>query len=235
MEIAGSRILVTGGSGRLGSEIARDLARCGADIAVGSHTDGARAAAVAAGIVASGRRAVVVVADLADAAAARGAVDAAADALGGLDAIVHAASGGFSRRGLAGIDEALVAHALGAAVVGTIFLAQRGRERLTAGGAIIVIGDVAGIDGWAGFLPHSAAKGAQRPLVRGLAKALAPDIRVALVHPGTVLEGTEQDPRTPITARTGRPQDICDAVRYLLGADFVTGTELIVDGGRSLR
>ena len=57
------------------------------------------------------------------------------------------------------------------------------------------IGDIAGISGWPSFLPHSAAKGALRPLVRGLARSLAPRIRVSIVHPGTVLlpEGDDGD------------------------------------------
>lgn len=98
------------------------------------------------------------------------------------------------------------------------------------------IGDIAGIAGWPSFLPHSAAKGALRPLVRGLARSLAPRIRVSIVHPGTVLlpdgdDGDELSRAVPLQ-RLGEPADIAGAVRYLLTAPYVTGTELVVDGGR---
>ena len=106
-------------------------------------------------------------------------------------------------------------------------------------GSIVVIGDVAGVRGWPSYLPHSAAKGAQRALVSGLARAMAPRHRINVVHPGTVLPPDEMDPdalervvtRIPL-GRVGEPADIAAAVRYLLTADYVTGTELVVDGGR---
>jgi NAD(P)-dependent dehydrogenase (short-subunit alcohol dehydrogenase family) len=102
-----------------------------------------------------------------------------------------------------------------------------------------VIGDVAGVRGWPSYLPHSAAKGAQRALVSGLARSLAPRHRINIVHPGTVLPPDDVDgaalerivERIPLS-RLGTPADIAGAVRYLLTADYVTGAELIVDGGR---
>jgi hypothetical protein len=98
---------------------------------------------------------------------------------------------------------------------------------------------VAAMRGWPSYLPHSAAKGAQRALVSGLARALAPRHRINVVHPGTVLPPDEVDQdalerivtRIPL-GRIGSPTDITGAVRYLLNADYLTGTELVVDGGR---
>jgi pteridine reductase len=76
-------------------------------------------------------------------------------------------------------------------------------------------------------------------LVSGLARALAPRLRVNVIHPGTVLPPDEVDAsalerivtRIPL-GRIGSPDDIAGAVRYLLTAEYVTGTELVVDGGR---
>lgn len=236
MDLADSRIAVLGGGRRLGRSIAVDLAAHGCSVAVVARGE---AADVVAEIERCGSRGVALRADLSDATRARAVVAEAAEALGGLDGIVYAASGGFTATPLGAIDEALVEEALGAAVRGLLFATQAAEATLSDGGAIVVIGDVAGVRGWPSYLPHSAAKGAQRALVQGLARALAPRLRINLVHPGTVLPPDDLDEgavariaeRIPL-GRIGEPADICAAVRYLLGADYVTGTELVVDGGR---
>jgi pteridine reductase len=149
---------------------------------------------------------------------------------------VHAASAGFRGVALADITPELFEEAIGATLRGGLFVAQAAGRLLSDGGAIVFIGDVAGVTGWPSFLPHSAAKGALRPLVHGLARALAPQIRVSMVHPGTVLlpdgdDGDELSRNVPLQ-RLGQPSDIAGAVRYLLTAPYVTGAELVVDGGR---
>ena len=189
--------------------------------------------------VQTGRETAALIADLADPEQARNVVTAAADALGGLDGIVYAAAGAFTPTPLAEITPALVEEALGSIVRGLIFVAQSAQAVLSDGGSLVVIGDVAAVRGWPSYLPHSAAKGAQRALVSGLARAMAPRHRINVVHPGTVLPPDEVDEdalarivtRIPL-GRIGSPTDIAGAVRYLLTADYVTGTELVVDGGR---
>ena len=227
MELDGARVLVCGGGRRLGRAIAEDLGDAGCSVAVSSRAP------------VEPRDAVALVADLADPAAARRVVEEAAAALGGLDGIVYAAGGAFTPTDLADITPELVEDALGSVVRGLIFVAQAAQATLADGGSIVVIGDVAGVRGWPSYLPHSAAKGAQRALVSGLARAMAPRHRINVVHPGTVLPPDEMDPgalervvtRIPL-GRIGEPADIAAAVRYLLTADYVTGTELVVDGGR---
>lgn len=234
MELDGARVLVCGGGRRLGRAIAEDLAAAGCSVAVSSRS------AVDPVAVADGRITAALTADLADAAQARAAVIDAAAALGGLDGIVYAAGGAFTPTALADITPALVEDALGSVVRGLIFVAQAAETVLADGGSIVVIGDVAAMRGWPSYLPHSAAKGAQRALVSGLARALAPRLRINVVHPGTVLPPDEVDEaalerivtRIPL-GRIGAPDDIAGAVRYLLTADYVTGTELVVDGGRT--
>ena len=236
MQLDGARILVCGGGRRLGRAIALDLAAANAAVAVSSRQ---AADDVRAELEARGRPGVALIADLADADQACSVVAAAADALGGLDGIVFAASGGFTPTALADITPALMDEALGATVRGLTFVAQAAQEVLSDGGSLVVIGDVAAFRGWPSYLPHSAAKGAQRALVAGLARALAPRLRINLVHPGTVLppadtsdHGLQQlAARIPL-GRIGTPADVCAAVRYLLTADYVTGSELVVDGGR---
>jgi NAD(P)-dependent dehydrogenase (short-subunit alcohol dehydrogenase family) len=233
MELDGARVLVCGGGRRLGRAIAEDLAAAGSNVAVSSR------GTVDPVAVAAGRTGIALRADLADAAQARTVVTDAAAGLGGLDGIVYAAGGAFTPTALEDITPELVEDALGSVVRGLIFVAQAAESVLSEGGSIVVIGDVAAMRGWPSYLPHSAAKGAQRALVSGLARALAPRHRINVVHPGTVLPPDEVDEdalerivtRIPL-GRIGSPTDIAGAVRYLLTADYVTGTELVVDGGR---
>ena len=80
-------------------------------------------------------------------------------------------------------------------------------------------------------------------LTKGLARVLAPDITVNAVAPGAVLPPDAWDDaarqrlaRTTPLRRLGSPDDVVQAVRYLLeGGDYVTGTTLVVDGGRLIR
>ncbi len=238
VELDGARVLVTGGGRRLGAALARDLAAHGCHVAVSYRTSADGAAAVVREVEAAGRGAAALRADLAVPAQARALVHDAADALGGLDGIVHAASGGFAPKPLAEVTEADVAEALGATLVGAIFVAQAAAERLADGGALVLVGDVAGVRGWPAYLPHTAAKSGLRGLVSGLARALGPRLRVSMVHPGLVLPpyGDEEASagyaaRLPL-GRIGAPEDVAGAVRYLLAAPYVTGVELRVDGGR---
>ena len=205
VDLPDAKILVTGGGRRLGAAIALDLAAAGAAVCVTYRSAPPEDAIAAAGIRA-------VSADLADPAAAVAAVEEAARLLGGLDGVVHAASAGFRGVALADITPELFEEAIGATLRGGLFVAQAAGRLLSDGGAIVFIGDIAGISGWPSFLPHAAAKGALRPLVRGLARSLAPRIRVSMVHPGTVLlpdgdDGDELSRGVPLQ-RLGEPSDI---------------------------
>jgi pteridine reductase len=242
VEVPGARILVTAGSRRLGAAIADDLARAGAHVAVTYRSSRSDAEAVQERIEAHGVRSALVAADMARAADARQAPLAAAEALGGLDAVVHSASGGFAPKPLAELTEDDFETAIGATLRGALFVAQGAAECLSDGGAIVFVGDLAALRGWPAFLAHSAAKGGLRPLASGLARALAPRVRVGLVHPGTVLPEAHKTAEDELALleesplkRLGEPADVCRAIRYLLEAPFVTGEELIVDGGRSVR
>ena len=75
-------------------------------------------------------------------------------------------------------------------------------------------------------------------LTRVLARALAPEVRVAGVAPGSVAVEPEQEERRAaetLLRRVGSPDDVAQAVAYLADAGFVTGATLVVDGGRLLR
>jgi pteridine reductase len=210
--------LVTGGTGRVGSAVAARL-----------EADGFR-------VLAAGRRE----GDLAEAAAARALVERAAAEFGGLDLVVHAASDGFAPRPVEAVSEEDWDTAFGATAKGSFFVAQAAAPHLRASelGLLVLVEDVAAYQPWPSFAPHCAAKAAQAMLTRVLATALAPEVRVCGIAPGPVaVEPGQKERRAAETllGRVGSPEDVAGAVAYLVGAPFVTGTSLVVDGGRLLR
>jgi pteridine reductase len=123
------------------------------------------------------------------------------------------------------------------------FLAQAAaRVMEKKGGALVNIADLAAFESWRNYIPHAITKAGIVQMTRGLAHALAPKIRVNAIAPGAVLlpEGWTQEladkliSTTPM-GRIGSPDDVAQAVLYLLTADYVTGETIIVDGGRHVR
>jgi pteridine reductase len=159
--------------------------------------------------------------------------------LGGLDLLVNAAGEGFRPAAVEELTEADWDEAFGATAKGSFFVTQAAAPYLRASrGCVVMIEDVAGHQPWPSFAAHSAAKAAQAMLTRVLARALAPEVRVCGVAPGPVaVEAGQEERRSAETllGRVGSPDDVAAAVVYLAGADFVTGTTLFVDGGRSLK
>jgi pteridine reductase len=209
--------LVTGGTGRVGSAVAARLEAEGFRVLAAGRRDG----------------------DLARAEGARSLVERAAADLDGLDLVVHAAGEGFEPRPVEEVDEQAWDAAFGATAKGSFFLAQAAAPYLRASrlGLLVLVEDVAAYQPWPSFAPHCAAKAAQAMLTRVLARALAPEVRVCGIAPGPVAVEPEQvERRAAETAlgRVGSPDDVAGAVVYLVNAPFVTGTSIVVDGGRLL-
>ncbi len=105
-------------------------------------------------------------------------------------------------------------------------------------GSIVNFADTGGLLGWPGYISHSVSKAGVVMLTKCLAKALAPDVRVNAIAPGTITmpgdppEWEQEFVKLAPLRRTGRPSDIADAVIYLATAEFLTGHTLVVDGGR---
>lgn len=177
--------------------------------------------------------------DLARVDDARGLVERAAAELGGVDLLVHAAGDGFAPKPFEDVSEQDWEAAVGVNAKATFFVTQAAASHLRAnGGVVVVIEDVAAYQPWPSFAAHCAAKAAQAMLTRVLARALAPEVRVCGVAPGSVAVEPEQVERRAaetVLGRVGSPDDVAEAVLYLAGADFVTGTSLVVDGGRLLQ
>jgi pteridine reductase len=211
------RALVTGGTGRVGSAVAKRLTQESWSVVAAGRAQG----------------------DLSSAEGARALVESAVDELGGLDLLVNAAGEGFTPKPVDQVTEADWDAALGATAKGTFFVTQAAAPHLRESrGAVIVIEDVAAYEPWPSFAAHSAAKAAQAMLTRVFARALAPEVRVCGVAPGPVAVEPGQEERRAaetLLGRIGSPEDVADAVVFLAGAEFVTGTSLFVDGGRHLQ
>lgn len=240
MKVAGARVLVVGGVHRLGGEIATDLAAHDAALAVSSRThDRAMEDRVAALLAAGAPAAHGVAGDASCAEGAAAIVARATQALGGLDALVYAASGPFIPRPPQEIDEAAWDASLDTIAKGFFFSACAARRRLAPGGVIVAITDYLGLQPWATFAAHGAAKAAQIHLVKILARAWAPEsVRVCGVAPGPV--DLADDPHREATLRAAArvaserlvaPAHIGAAVRFCLENDALTGASIAVDNG----
>src|SRR3954452_6257861 len=211
------RALVTGGSGRVGSAIASTLERAGWSVLAAGRSDG----------------------NLAVVRDAKRLVERAAAELGGLDLLVNAAGEGFVPKPVEELTEADWELAFGATAKGSFFVTQAAAPHLReSSGTVVMIEDVAAYQPWPSFAAHCAAKAAQAMLTRVFARALAPEVRVCGVAPGPVAVEPEQADRRAaetLLGRIGSPEDVAEAVVFLAGASFVTGTSLVVDGGRLLQ
>ena len=237
MELKNRRALVTGAAIRVGREIALELARAGADLVVHYRSSAEAAKSTADEIRATGVACDLVAGDLADPAD----LERVAAECAGVDVLVNSASI-FPRTPLADVtieqwDDIYAANLRAPFFLArTIGLAMKKRGR----GAIVNITDWSAERPYRGYLPYCASKAGLVALTKGLAKTLAPEVRVNAVAPGPVMlpedmTDAERDivlRQTPL-AREGRPENVAKAVRFLVEtADFTTGASLTVDGGR---
>ena len=170
---------------------------------------------------------------------ARALVERAVSELGGLDLLVNAAGEGFAPKNVLDVTEADWELAFGATAKGSFFVTQAAAPHLReSGGVVVMIEDVAAYQPWPSFAAHCAAKAAQAMLTRVFARALAPEVRVCGIAPGSVVVEPGQEERRAaetLLGRVGSAEDLAAAVVYLTQASFVTGTSLVVDGGRLLQ
>jgi NAD(P)-dependent dehydrogenase (short-subunit alcohol dehydrogenase family) len=211
------RALVAGGTGRVGTAIVERLRADGWTVVSAGSSDG----------------------DLRTRAGAASLTRNALDRLGGLELVVHAAGAGFAPKPIDEVTEEDWDAAMGVTAKGTFFLAQAVAPALReSNGVLVILEDVASFQAWPSFAAHCAAKAAQAMLTRVLARALAPGVRVCGIAPGSVAVEPGQEERRAaetLLGRIGTPEDIAEAVLFLTGANFVTGTTLVVDGGRLLK
>ncbi|MBE2966996.1 SDR family oxidoreductase [Burkholderia cepacia] len=249
--LAGCVALITGGGTGIGFEIATMYAGLGASVMlIGRNEE--RVQAAARTINESGGRAAARRADVRDYDDVKAAVDGAVECFGGLDVLVNNAAGNFvcptaelspgGWRAVIDIDLNGTFHGCHAAYPHL--------KRSVHGGSIISIITMLGVTGWPGAAHASAAKGGILSLSRTLAVEWGGDnIRVNTISPGPIgdTEGVrrmyeetgrgELEVRKTALGRFGRKADIANAAAFLasdLGC-YITGENLIVDGGRWLK
>lgn len=238
--LQGKVALVTGAAKRLGRAVASRLAQEGADVVVHYRSSEAEAQDAVKEIEKLGRRSVAIGADLESVAEIKRLFDEAGKHFGRLDILVNSAAN-FIPASMVSTTEQIWDSALDTNLRAPFFCAQAAAPLLRrTRGCIINFADTGGLLAWAGYIPHSVSKAGVVMLTKVMAKALAPEVRVNAIAPGTItMEGDapeiESDfiKRAPLR-RAGKPSDITEAVLFLVQSDFITGQVLVVDGGRTL-
>lgn len=234
--------LVTGGAVRVGRAISLALANEGMRVVVHYNSSSVEAEELCARIRHEGGEAVAIGGDLARAEEVRRVAGEAEGAFGGVDVLVNNASV-FPPERLEETDEALWDHTLAVNLRAPFFLIRYLAPTLRARrGVVINLCDLAGLQPWRTYAAHGISKAALAHLTKVAARALAPEVRVAGIAPGAVLppesmtrEELDAVARTTPLKRLGSPDDVVEALLYLLRADYVTGEVMVVDGGRMLR
>ncbi len=234
--------LVTGAGKRIGRAIARSLGQAGCAVAVHYNRSAEAAEAVAAEIRDAGGRAATLQADLAREAEVAGLVARAAEAVGPLGVLVNNAST-FEMDTVGTATRESWDHHLEPNLRAPFVLTQAFAQQLPddAEGGVINLLDQRVWNLTPYFVSYTVAKSGLWTLTRSLALALAPRIRVNAIGPGPTLPSTHQSDAQfdrqwqamPLQRGT-TPEEIAQAVRFLLAARAMTGQMLALDGGQHL-
>ena len=238
--LRGRVALVTGAAKRLGRAVALRLAEEGADIVIHYRSSAAEANSAIAEIEKMERRGVAIAADLTNIAEIKRLFDEAAKQFGRLDILVNCAAN-FLPSSIISTTEEVWDASLDANLRAPFFCAQAAAPLLRRSkGCIVNFADTGGVIGWPGYIAHSVSKAGVVMLTKVLAKALAPEVRVNAIAPGTITmpgdppEWEADFIKLAPLRRTGAPADIADAVLFLAHSEFITGQTIVVDGGRTL-
>lgn len=247
--------IVTGGAVGIGRACVIRMAEEGAKVAILDLLE-AEGKALAADLVAKGHEAGFWSVDVADEAGLKAAIDAAAVRFGGIDVLVNNAGISGSPKPTDQVTEAEWDRVQAVNVKGVYFGTKHAIPHLRAAGkgSIINLSSIAGLIGVGGIAPYHASKGAVRLMSKNDAITYAPEkIRVNSVHPAYIwtpmvenhLRASAADLETAKAAagaahpigNMGEPDDIAWAVVWLASdeAKFVTGAEIVIDGGYTAR
>jgi pteridine reductase len=232
--------LVTGGAHRLGRELALGMGRAGYDVAVHFRSRREDAEATERLLRKEGTKAAVFRADLSEVDASLFLVEAVLSFFGRLDVLIHAASP-WVTKAVADVTESDWEAAFRVGPRAAFFLAQAAAPHLArTEGSILLISDVAAAKAWPRHVPHAVAKAAVDALVRNLAVAFGPRVRVNGLAPGVVLPPEDLPARTvrrlvgrtPLRRRVSVPDLVAMAVAISANRSM-TGEVVAVDAGRS--
>jgi NAD(P)-dependent dehydrogenase (short-subunit alcohol dehydrogenase family) len=239
--LAGKVALVTGAAKRIGRSVALRLAEEGADVIVNYRHSKDAAEEVVAQITAKGRRAAAIQGDVTKRADVGALLAAVESDFGRLDILVNNA-GMFFPVKFEDLTEEEWDTILDVNLKSQFLCAQVATRllRQSGSGRIINFASLGGLLAWPAYTHYCVSKAGVIMLTRCLARALAPEITVNAIAPGTISfpgdapELAEDFIRRAPLGRTGSPADIEEAVLFLAQSPFVTGQVIVVDGGRTL-
>ncbi len=245
-DLSGKVAVIVGGSGGIGAATARSVAQAGARVVVTYRSDRKGAEALVADLAGTGHLALP--ADVADSATLNALAGTVAERCGRADILVNAA--GFTAavpaHDLDALDDDLIDRLFQVNWRGCFATIRAFRPLLAAhgDGLIVNISSIAGMTGAGSNLAYAAAKAGIDALTKGLARSLAPDIRVVAVSPGMVDTGFVPGRDAAANAKAAQsiplrrvadPADVADAVLACATLlRYSTGTIVVTDGGRSL-
>ena len=253
--LSGKVAIVTGGAVGIGRACVERMAAEGAKVAIFDVLPD-EGASLVQGLAAKGHQIAFWEVDVTDEAAVKAATDAVAGRFGGLHVLVNNAGISGVPKPTDQVTEAEWDRVQAVNVKGVFFGTKHALPHLRAagGGSIVNLSSIAGLVGVGSTAPYHASKGAVRLMSKNDAIAYAPEgIRVNSIHPGYIwtpmvenhLRATSDDLEAAKAAagsvhplgHMGEPDDIAWAVVYLASdeAKFVTGAELVVDGGYTAR
>ncbi len=237
MNLQDKRVLITGGARRLGRETAIHLARAGCKISIHYNTSRNDADSLRSEIQCN-----LVQADFTKLPAEEVCRKLEAEA-GHVDILINNASS-FTHASWREVTEAIWDRELAVNLKIPFFLTKFFGEQMKAkgGGKILNIADIAAEHPYLNYFPYSIAKAGLIAVTRGFARALAPEVQVNTIAPGTILPPENMDPKQiqkvidkiPVH-RTGTVEEYLRTVDFLLSdVDYITGQTIVLDGGRSL-
>jgi NAD(P)-dependent dehydrogenase (short-subunit alcohol dehydrogenase family) len=236
----GRRALVTGATGGLGAAVARAFVSEGARVALLAR-ESPRLDALGAEL---GDGVAAVAADVGSWSEVSGAVSDAAEALGGLDAVVNAAAIDTSWKPVGELPVEEWDRAIAVNLSGTFYVCRAALPLLGKGGAIVNFTSVAGLRAWEEDAAYNASKAGVELLTRTIAVEYGSrGIRANCLAPGVIDAGmtdiiTDAGERAALVAkqplgRMGRADEVAEAAVWLVSeaSSFTTGATLTVDGG----
>lgn len=241
MNLNGRHAFITGSGKRLGRALAEDLLRQGMKVTAHYRSSQKEAEALAEWAKTRNLGNVFPVpADLTKIEEIERVVSAAIKALGPIDLLINCASDFFPTP-VTTVTPLQWDSLFELNLKAPFFLSQLCSLQMPSQSQIVFIADVHGTKPIKKYAPYCATKAGLISLCKSLAKELAPRIRVNSLSPGTILPPENATPEEikkaanrSLMGRVGEPRDLVHGMNFLLHNEYITGFDLIMDGGRSL-